>query len=43
MHELYVEPTRQHARVVLSNQGSIETALEPIVDALRQLGVSVDG
>ncbi|HEU4355985.1 MAG TPA: uridine kinase [Actinomycetota bacterium] len=43
MHERYIEPTRQHARVVLSNEGTVETALVPIVEALRRLGVSGDG
>ena len=43
MHERYVEPTRRHARVVLSNEGAIEAALIPITEALRRLGIRSDG
>lgn len=43
MHERYVEPTRRHARVVLSNEGAIETALIPIIEALCRLGAPTDG
>jgi uridine kinase len=43
MHERYVEPTRRHARVVLCNEGPIDTALAPVVEALRRLAVSVEG
>lgn len=40
MHERYVEPTRRHARVVLSNEGAIEAVLTPIIEALRSLAGS---
>jgi uridine kinase len=42
MHERYVEPTRRHARLVLSNESVIEAALAPMVEALRLFGVSAD-
>ena len=40
-HELYVEPTRAHADVVVTNDGPLENAVEQVIALVRQKRVDM--
>lgn len=40
MHERYVEPTRAHADVILSNEGMVEEVVERVIAAARGIKVA---
>src|SRR5207253_11277579 len=43
MHERYVEPTRAHADLVVTNDGPVDAAVELVITRVRQRSAGVPG